>query len=207
MEFLFYRHASPKANRVLGLALPVLLSAAINAYAQSGGVFDWTIALVNQRRPVAISVDKPVRMETGEVFHFFIKSGADCFIYVIAQGSDNSVFVFYGNSLKRGEELRVGPAELTPPPGTETFFVVVSAGAQRKLEQALEAYQKNPNSPRAARGVMNEVFALRRDISGLDQNPEQPVYMGGAFRGGDASIAGLRFSGSDIYVKTFNIGH
>jgi hypothetical protein len=184
-----------------------LFCAVMSAYAQRGRAFDWTIALVNQRHSVAISADRPVRMETGEIFHFYIKSGADCFVYVIAQGSDNSVFVFYGNSLKGDEELRVGPAELTPPPGTETFFVVVSAGAQRKLEQALAAYQKSPGSPRAARAVMNEVFALRRDISGLDQSPEQPVYMGGAFRDGGAPLAGLRFSGSDTYVKTFNIGH
>jgi hypothetical protein len=189
------------------LLLPVLFAAAVSAFAQSGRAFDWIIALVNQRSSVTISVDRPVLLETGEIFHFFIKSGADCFVYVIAQSSDNSVFVFHENPLKRDEELRVGPAELTPPSGTETFFVVVSAVAQRKLEQALEVYQKSPNSPRAARAVMNEVFTIRRDISALNQNPEQPVYMGGAFRGGDTSIAGLMFSGSDVYVKTVNIGH
>jgi hypothetical protein len=187
--------------------LPVLLSAALSAFAQSGRAFDWNIALVNQRRNAGISADKTIQMETGDIFYFLIKSEADCFVYVIAQDSDNSVFVFYGAPLPRGEELRVGPAELTPPPGTETFFVVVSAGAHRKLARALETYQKNPDSPRAARAVMGEVFAIRRDISALDQNPEQPVYMGGTFRGGDASVTGLRFSGSDSYVRSFNISH
>jgi hypothetical protein len=189
------------------LLVPILLFAALSAFAQSGRAFDWNIALVNQRRDAGISADRTVRMETGDIFHFLIKSEADCFVYVIAQGSDNSVFVFHGSPLKRGDELRVGPAELTPPSGTETFFVVVSARAQRKLDQALEAYQRNPASPRAARSVMSEVFAIRRDISALDQHPEQPVYMGGTFRGEDASITGLRFSGSDAYVRTFNISH
>jgi hypothetical protein len=189
------------------LLVPILFSTVLSASAQPGRAFDWTIALVNQRRGTGISVDKPVQMETGDIFHFLIKSGADCSVYVIAQDSDNSVFVFHGSSLKRGEELRVGPAELTPPSGMETFFVVVSAGAQRKLDHALKAYQQNPSSSRAARAVMNEVFALRRDISSLDQNPEQPVYMGGAFRGEETSITGLRFSGSDTYVRTFNISH
>jgi hypothetical protein len=189
------------------LLVLILLSAAVSASAQSGRTFDWTIALVNQRQDAGISADKTIRMETGDIFHFLIKSAADCFVYVIAQGSDNSVFVFHGSPLERDKELRVGPAELTPPEGTETFFVVVSAVAQRKLDQALEAYKRNPNSPRAARVVMNEVFALRRDISALDQHPEQPVYMGGAFRGGDPLITGLRFSGSASYVRTFNISH
>jgi hypothetical protein len=187
--------------------LPALFFTALSVFAQSGEAFDWNISLVNQRRDAGISADKTVQMETGDIFHFLIKSEADCFVYVIAQGSDNSVFVFHGSPLKRGEELRVGPAELTPPSGTETFFVVVSAGAHRKLAQALDAYQKNPNSPRAARAVMSEVFAIRRDISALDQNPEQPVYMGGTFRGEDASTTGLRFSGSDSYVRSFNISH
>ncbi|MDR2785795.1 MAG: DUF4384 domain-containing protein [Treponema sp.] len=188
--------------------LPVLLFAAVSAFAQSGrAAFDWSIALVNQRRVTGISADKTMRMETGDIFHFLIKSEADCFVYVIAQDSDNSVFVFHRGSLEKGKELRAGPAELTPPSGTETFFVVVSAAAQRKLDQALEAHQKNPNSPRAARAVMGEVFAIRRDISSLDQHPEQPVYMGGTFRGGDVSLPGLRFSGSNAYVRTFNISH
>jgi hypothetical protein len=187
--------------------LSVLLSAALSAFTQSGRAFGWNIALVNQRRNAGISVDRTIRMETGDIFHFLIKSEADCFVYVIAQGSDNSVFVFHGSPLKRDEELKVGPAELTPPSGTETFFVVVGSGPQRKLDQSLEAYQRNPNSPRAARAVMSEVFAIRRDISALDQHPEQPVYMGGTFRGEDAPIAGLRFSGSNVYVRTFNISH
>jgi hypothetical protein len=188
--------------------LPALLvSAALSGFAQSGGAFDWNIALVNQRSGAGINAERTVQMETGDIFHFLIKSEADCFVYVIAQGSDNSVFVFHDTPLKGGEELRVGPAELTPPPGTETFFVVVSAGPQRKLAQALEAYHKNPRSPRAARAVMSEVFAVRRDISVLDQNPEQPVFMGGTFRGGDAPVTGLRFSGSNAYVRSFNIGH
>jgi hypothetical protein len=189
------------------LLVSILLSAAVSVSAQSGRAFDWTIALVNQKQDAGISVDRTIRMKTGDIFHFLIKSAADCFVYVIAQGSDNSVFVFHGSPLERDTELRVGPAELTPPEGTETFFVVVSAAAQRKLDQALEAYKRNPNSPRAARTVMNEIFALRRDISALNQNPEQPVYMGGAFRGGDVSVTGIRFSGSDAYVRTFNISH
>jgi hypothetical protein len=187
--------------------LPALFLVAANAFSQTGRAFDWTIALVNQRRGAGISVERTIQLETGDIFHFLIKSEADCFVYVIAQGSDNSVFVFHHSPLKKGEELRVGPAELTPPPGTETFFVVASAEAQKKLDQALEGYQRSPNSPRAARAVMSEVFAIRRDLSTLDQQPEQPVYMGGTFRGEDATLTGLRFSGADAYVRTFNISH
>jgi hypothetical protein len=187
--------------------LPLFFSAALSAFAQSGRAFEWDIALVNQKRSTGISADKTVQMETGDVVNFLIKSEADCFVYVIAQSSDNSVFVLCESALKKGNELLVGPVELTPPSGIETFFVVLSSGAQRKLGQAVEKYQKNPGSSRTARTVMNEVFALRRVISRLDQTPEQPVYMGGTFRGGDGSVPGLRFSGSNLYVKTINISH
>jgi hypothetical protein len=187
--------------------LPILLFIALSASAQAGRAFEWEIALVNQKRSTGISADRTVQMATGDVFNFLIKTEADCFVYVIAQGSDNAVLVLYGSPLKKGNEVLVGPVELTPPSGTETFFVVLSAGAQRRLGQAVEAYRKNPGSSRTARTVMNEVFALRRDVSQLDQTPEQPVYMGGVFRGGDSSVPGLRFSGSNLYVKTINISH
>ncbi|AEF80371.1 hypothetical protein [Leadbettera azotonutricia] len=51
------------------------------------------------------------------------------------------------------------------------------------------------------------MYALRRDISRLDEKPEQPVYMGGTFRGTDFSIEGIMFSGVDVYVKTVSISH
>jgi hypothetical protein len=187
--------------------LLIVLSAAFGAFAQSGRAFNWDIAMVNQKRSTGLSADQTVHMVTGDIFNFLITSEADCFVYIIAQCSDNSVIVLCESALKKGNELRVGPVELTPPAGTETFFVVVSAAAQKKLGQAVETYQKNPNSSRNARAALNEVFALRRDVSRLDQIPEQPVYMGGAFRGGDGSVAGIRFSGANLYVKTINISH
>jgi hypothetical protein len=187
--------------------LPMLLSAALGAFAQSGRAFGWEIALVSQKSGAGISADQAVLMKTGDIFNFLIKSEADCFAYVIAQSSDNSVLVLYGSALKKENEVLVGPVELTPPSGIETFYVVLSAASQRKLGQAVEAYRKNSASSRNARTMMNEVFSIRRAVSRLDQSPEQPVYMGGTFRGGESSVPGLRFSGSNLYVKTVNISH
>jgi hypothetical protein len=177
------------------------------AFAQGKNAFDWTIALVNRSGSTVLAADKPVQMQTGDIFNFLLKSGADCYVYVTAQSSDNEVFVFYSGAVKKDEELKVGPFELTAPSGTETFFVIASAVPQKKLAQAAESFEKSPNSSRAARSLLNEVFALRRTVSALDQNPEQPVLMAGAFRGEGSTVSGLKFSGAETYVRTFTIGH
>jgi hypothetical protein len=188
------------------LILSLLFTSAI-AFAQGRNAFEWTLALVSRPGGAVLAVDKPVQMKTGDIFNFFLKSGADCYVYVAAQSSENEVFVFYSGAVKKDEELSIGPFELTAPSGTETFFVIAGAAPQKKLEQAVESFEKSPNSSRAARSLLNEVFALRRAVSALDQNPEQPVFMAGAFRGEGNAIPGLKFSGAETYVRTFTIGH
>jgi hypothetical protein len=187
------------------LILPLLFAGAL-VFGQNRQ-FDWSIALVNRLGGAVLAADRPVQMQTGDVFNFLLKSEADCFVYVTAQSSDNEVFVFYSGAIKKDEEIRIGPVEITVPSGTETFFVITSVSPQRKLEQAVESYERSPNSSRAARALLNEVFVLRRAVSALDQNPEQPVFMGGAFRGGDDTVPAIKFSGAETYVRTFTISH
>jgi hypothetical protein len=176
-------------------------------HAQNGGDFNWFMALLNQRGSVTIPAEKPVSMETGDIVNFYIKSEAGCYFYLAAQTSDNEVVIIHAGPLKSGEELQAGPVQLTNPKGTETFFIVMSMVRQRKLEQAINAYAKKPGSIRAGRTVLNEIFALRREISRLDEKPEQPVYLGGAFRAIDSAVEGMMFSDAGIYVKTVNISH
>ncbi|MDR1238605.1 MAG: hypothetical protein LBK27_00665 [Treponema sp.] len=185
----------------------VSLIPALPLHAQSGGDFNWFMALLNQKGGVSVSVEKPMPMETGDILNFYIKSEAGCYFYLAAQTSDNEVVIIHAGPLKTGEELQAGPVQLTNPGGTETFFFVMTMVRQRKLERAINAYTKKPGSIRAGRAVLNEIFALRRELSRLDEKPEQPVYLGGAFRTVDSAVEGMMFSGAGIYVKTLNISH
>jgi hypothetical protein len=160
--------------------------------------FEWAMGILNQKRKAEIALNRPVAMETGDVFNFRLKSGADCFAYVVAQYSDGSAAAFYSGALEAGKTLDVGPVDLSGPGGTETFYIILSALEQDSLAAAIAAYRADPE--RATRSVANEIFNLRRAVSRLNEKTERQVSMGDG-------VEGLEFSGAGAYVKTVIVEH
>jgi hypothetical protein len=160
--------------------------------------FEWSMGIFNQNRRSDIALNRPVSMETGDVFSFRLKSGADCFVYVVARYSDGSAAAFYSGPLEAGKTVDIGPASLPASGGTETFYIVVSAAGQAALASAIAAYRVEPD--RAARSVANEIFNLRRAVSRLNEKSEKQVSMGDG-------ITGLEFSGAGAYVKIVTVEH
>jgi hypothetical protein len=79
-----------------------------------GEVFSWTLALSNDREdPVALTLERPVELRTGDRIMFALTSTADCFVYVIAQDSENSVAILYSNVLRNGQTIGLGPLRIT----------------------------------------------------------------------------------------------
>jgi hypothetical protein len=177
------------------LACPLL-------FAQDGKTgdegFEWSMGILNQNRKSEIALNRPVTMETGDVFSFRLKSGADCFAYVVAEYSNGSAAAFYSGFLESGKTVDIGPVELSGAGGTETFYVILSAAEQTALGSAIAAYRVEPD--RAARSVANEIFNLRRAVSRLNEKTERQVSMGDGVRG-------LEFSGAGAYVKTVTVEH
>jgi hypothetical protein len=190
-----------------GVFFAVLMGAALGLAGQSSpDAFEWAMALSNQRSSIAITTNKPVKMQNGDIFNFTLKSKAGCFVYVICQGADKAITVLWQAPLSAGEDLSLGPMELGPPPGTETFFFILSAAPQRKLEAAIAAFEGNPGSSQAKQGLVNEALNLRREIASLKEKPEQPAALDGAFRS-PVKLEGLGFSGAHTYVKTIAVEH
>jgi hypothetical protein len=160
--------------------------------------FEWSMGILNQKRKSEIALNRPVSMETGDVFSFRLKSGADCFAYVVAQYSDGSAAAFYSGALEAGTTVDVGPVDLSGSGGTETFYIILSALEQNSLAAAIAAYRTDPE--RATRSVANEIFNLRRAVSRLNEKTERQVSMGDG-------VAGLEFSGAGAYVKTIIVEH
>jgi hypothetical protein len=163
------------------------------------------MALVNSNRQ-SLSFAQPVSMRNGEIFNLTISGKAPCYVYVIAQDSERNVAVLRSGKVRADEAVTIGPMQLTPPGGDETLYVVVSLSEQTKLQEAVDAYKKSENS-RNSRNLLNSVMEIRRSISRLKENPEKPVYMGGAFRGTDTQPQGTEYSGLVLYVKTVIIKH
>jgi hypothetical protein len=160
--------------------------------------FEWSMGIFNQKRNSEIALNRPVTMETGDVFSFRLKSEAGCFVYVVAQYSNGQAAAFYNGPLEAGETVDIGPVDLSGPEGTETFYIIVSAAEQTALGAAIAAYRADPD--RAARSVANEIFNLRRAVSRLNEKSEKQVSMGDG-------IDGLEFSGAAAYVKTVAVEH
>lgn len=194
------------------LLFPLFLAATILALpGQAGqggeGSFDWSLVLLNQGESVSVSTERPVKLQTGDRISFSLKSGADCFVSVIVRDAEGAVAALYSNPLRSGQSLTLGPMRITPPPGRETVFFVLSSREKPGLERVLDALKANPGSVRAGRDLLDQVYGLRREISQLRENPERPLAMGGSIRGAEDSSAGILFSGADTYVKILILEH
>ena len=165
--------------------------------------FDWTLALSSN---VNVSFSQPIEMRTGDNFSLYLRTETPSYCYIIVQDSEQKVQVVKSARLDAREEVRLGPIRILPPSGREVFYIVMSQTEQRDLSTRISAYERN-STQRNAREVINEVLALRRTVAVLNENPERPVYMGGAFRGGEDGFNGSEFSGSNFYVKTITISH
>jgi hypothetical protein len=175
-------------------------------WAQNQGDFSWSMSLVMNNTEAPDSYSRPISMKNGDIFNILVKSDVSCYCYIVAQDSERNVLVLYSGRLNADDELNLGPIQITPPPGSELFFVVMGQGIQRELDNKISTFMKN-QSQRAAGDVMDEIFSLRRSVSALRENPEKPVLMGGAFRDVETSIPGITYSGAGIYVKSITIRH
>ncbi|MDR2662039.1 MAG: DUF4384 domain-containing protein [Treponema sp.] len=162
----------------------------------------WSLALIKGGRGLDFS--RPVEMEEGDVFSLAIVPRQDCYAYIVIQESDRVMSVILDRGLQAEEEYSTGSIRLTPPSGSETFYIVISRTEQKNLRAAIDAYVKQNNS-RTSRGLTTAVMEIRRSVSRLKENPEKPVAMGGAFRG--TGTNGTEYSGAGVYVKTIIINH
>jgi hypothetical protein len=194
-----------KAALFAVFAAALFLSAVNSVFSQEKN-FTWSLAMSSAQE--AVSFTRPVSMKTGDIFTIYLQSETSCFAYVLAQDSENKIVVLHSGSLNAGEELLLGPMQITPPGGSETFYVVMSLEEQKQLKNTINAFNRNNTNSRASRNVLNAVMDLRRAVSRLREEPEKPVYMGGAFRGsGTPGIEGVSYSGLGTYVKTIIINH
>ena len=162
----------------------------------------WSLSLVRENEGVGFS--RPVAMKDGESFSIIIQTNQACYVYLIIQDSERNLSVLLSKRSSANETLQTPLFTLTPPGGSETFYVVISATEQKDLQAAIDAYKKQSDT-RTARDLNNAIMEVRRSTSQFKENPEKPVGMGGAFRG--RAPAGTEYSGAGAYVKTIVITH
>ena len=183
----------------------LLAGTACGLFAQTSSV-NWAMSLLGKNGE-GLPLSKPAEMKNGDVFSIQINLESNAYCYVIAQDSERGVAVLHNAQQSAGSKIVLGPMQITPPAGTESIFVIVSAGTQKELEAKIAALTTDAGSRRAGRDLVNEVFNLRRDVSKLKENAEKPVAMGGAFRKMGETVSGTSYSGAEVYVKTVSVNH
>ena len=169
---------------------------------------DWSMALVKEN--IDIPFSKPVEMKDGERFSIIIRNDQECYAYIILVDSEKQMMVLLDRRLKADEQWQTSPMKLTPPSGTETFYVVMSLLEQKDLKKAIDVFNKE-NNTRTVRNLNTAVMDVRREASRFKENPEKPLNLGGSSRGIESNImefsGGTEFSGAEVYVKTIVINH
>ena len=185
----------------------VFFIAAGGAEKQQAKPFAWSMALHNTRTDESLPFSAPVKSRTGEKFRLIINPAAECYFYIIAESPNGEdAAIIQAGPLKGGEEWLSPVFELSPPKGSESFYVVASRTEKAELARSIAAFKSNPGSAQR-RTMMNELFRLRSEVSQFKETPEKPVLMGGAARGSPGKSEGVQFSGLETYVKTISIEH
>jgi hypothetical protein len=108
--------------------------------------------------------------------------------------------------LLRGAETNLGPYELEDPPGTETFYVIMSLAKQERLESLIKTYDANPGNSQNRENLRQEIARLQDAVSALGQPASSFIQGGGTSRGSTQEYV-TRFSEKNIYVSPIIIRH
>jgi hypothetical protein len=170
--------------------------------------FDWSLGFLSNNLEANDSpFSRPLQLQNGNEFTFYVKSEAQAYCYIIARDSENLSFVLINSVVQKDQMLIIGPLEVTPPEGQELFYVIMSDTPQKTLEDRIHTFEANDGLQKASDDLLNEVLKIRRDISQLRERPEMPVFMGGSFRNDEPEPKGTRYSGTECYVKSIIIRH
>jgi hypothetical protein len=204
-----YKHLQQERQKGVMMKKLIIALVLINtvSFIWSQDEFSWGLFLSAEGTELPDSFSRPIIMKDDNIFTILVKSDSTCYCYLVGQDSGRNVVILYNGKLEKDTELKIGPVQLNAPAGTENFYVVTSKNQQLKLEKSVEKYLKNNSSKKKADDVITEIFNLRRSVSSLNENPEIPVLLGGAFRNTESDIKGTNYSGADTYVKSIVIRH
>jgi len=168
----------------------------------------WDLKFLKGRERESVrDISRIIQMETGQPFLFSITPGSNCYCYVILYDSERKITVYHNKFLS--EERTFGPWPLGDPPGTETFYVIMSVEKQTRLENLIETYETNNNKPSSqqyADNLLTEVVNLQKKVSELGKAGSPFISGGGGFRG-DFEEYVTPFSNTNLYVQPISIRH
>ncbi|MDR1902217.1 MAG: hypothetical protein LBQ88_08075 [Treponema sp.] len=142
-----------------------------------------------------------------------VKPLANSYCYIIQYGPDRKVTLYHDVQLNAGIEKVFNPV-LTGGPGIDTFYIIMSAKREAKLENVINTYKRSPNVRQANSNVYYEALAIQKADEPLGEPPQRFTISGGTARGtltnvpADSPPSGTaRYSGRNRYVRIVSVKH
>jgi hypothetical protein len=212
--------------------VPVLcLAVMANLCAQNPDAFTWDLRLEKkvsaapldfnqtiEKLKEAVPPDAPPNVVNHSLakdddFTIRIKSEANSYCYIIQYGPDRKVTVYHDEQLNAGVEKAFSPI-LTSSAGVDTFYIIMSAKRETKLENVIKAYKRSPSSRQVNSNVYYEALAIQKADEPLGEPPQRFTISGGTARGTPANVPAdnppggtARYSGRNRYVRSISVKH
>lgn len=200
------------------------------AAAESDVQFRWAFAaMTNQDGKSIRPITQDIALQSGDQLKMMVELQLRCFVYIFHYNPQDGLKLVFPYALqqfgtdyqpKRKYYIPRGEAwfKLDGTPGKEVFYLIASAKRLDSLEQAYQRHESAaaPQKAEAARAVLDQIRALRKEHIELGAPAERPVPIGGAVRGVekvedpsqfDVSALAKDIISTDFMARTFTIEH
>lgn len=202
-----------------------------NLCAQNSNAFTWDMRLEKKTSGTPLDFNQTIEkledalpsdappdvvnhsLARGEDFTIRVKSQANAYCYIIQYGPDRKVTLYHDTPLNAGVEKAFSPV-LTSSPGVDTFYIIMSAQRETKLENVIRAYRRSPNVRQTNSNVYYEALAIQKADEPLGEPPQRFTISGGTARGTPANVPSdnppsgtARYSGRNRYVRIISVKH
>ena len=198
---------------------------------ESGGgqemSFKWAIILANPKgERGTLSITKNTTVFSGDSLSIFIRPIERAYVYLYLVDSNDDLFLLFPARISDfdkdysfGKKYHIPEKEkwkITPPKGTETFFLLASVKRLEKLESLTKAYDSaSGRAGEAAKSkVIDEITNIQVEVRKAMTDPvETPTPILGTMRTRgvkeetEISSYAIEVSAKNIYSKTIKLEH
>ena len=145
----------------------------------------WKMAVLKKSGSAYESV--PFRRTTltlikNDAFKIYLGFESTGYCYIVQENDEGRLPVVYRKNVSPGDRLTLPPDVLGERveekrdfrardlPGTNRFYVIVSAQPKQNLERLIEQHEQEPTEASLERSILSEVLAIRRSVSSHSGN-------------------------------------
>jgi hypothetical protein len=179
----------------------LILFCALCGIAAAQETFSWDLRFEKKSNSAEfLDIARTVRLNRTESFIIKIESGQNTWCYLFQRSTDGKIQILSDRQIS-------GAVDFSPEalPGTETFYVIMSAAREPVLERLVAEYRQDPSSRIKANSLYKEILDVQSKVHKVGEPALQYTSVAGATARGDMPpppVGTARYSGQDRYVRS-----